>query len=105
MHIGAPLAARAIQLHANATKNVRNRVPFMLICAALIVASGVLSAADPPPGFLRKIAERETENARARENYTFRQSVSVQEIDIHGGMTGEYGEVRDVTFLAAGWTL
>jgi hypothetical protein len=47
---------------------------------------------------LRKIAERETANARARENYTFRQSVAVQEFDVHGGMTGEYGEVRDITF-------
>ncbi len=64
---------------------------------ALIVASG-LSAAEPPAGFLRKIAERETVNARARENYTFRQSVAVQEFDVHGGITGEYGEIRDITF-------
>ncbi len=76
----------------------RTGVGFVLLCIALIVASGVLSAADPPPGFLRKIAERETENARARENYTFRQTVSVQEIDIHGVVTGEYGEIRDMTF-------
>ena len=73
-------------------KNGRN-----LLGIALIVASG-LSAADPPAGFLRKIAERETANARARENYTFRQSVAVQEFDVHGAITGEYGEVRDVTF-------
>jgi len=82
-------------MHAKTMKNGRN-----LLCIALIVASG-LCAAEPPPGFLRKIAERETANARARENYTFRQSVSVQEIDIHGVMTGEYGEVRDITFSPA----
>jgi hypothetical protein len=64
---------------------------------ALIVAS-VVCAAEPPPGFLRKIGERETANARARENYTFRQSVAVQEFDVHGAITGEYGEVRDITF-------
>jgi len=76
-------------------KNGRN-----LLGIALIVASGLV-AAEPPPGFLRRIAERETANARARENYTFRQSVAVQEFDVHGGITGEYGEVRDVTFSPA----
>jgi hypothetical protein len=71
---------------------------------ALIVASGFLilalplRAADPPPNLLRKIAARETENAQARENYTFRQSVSVQEFNDHGLATGEYHEVRDITF-------
>jgi hypothetical protein len=76
-------------------KNGRN-----LVGIALIVASA-LYAAEPPAGFLRKIAERETANARARENYTFRQSVAVQEFDVHGGITGEYGEVRDITFSPA----
>jgi hypothetical protein len=76
-------------------KNGRN-----LVGIALIVAS-VAGAAEPPSGFLRKIAERETANARARENYTFRQSVAVQEFDVHGVITGEYGEVRDVTFSPA----
>ena len=71
---------------------------------ALIVASGctlaVLAAraADPPPGLLKKIAARETDNARARENYTYRQSVTIQEFDDHGAVTGEYHEVRDITF-------
>jgi hypothetical protein len=71
-----------------------------LVGIALIVASAIC-AAEPPSGFLRKIAERETANARARENYTFRQSVAVQEFDVHGGITGEYGEVRDITFSPA----
>jgi hypothetical protein len=71
---------------------------------ALIVASGfaipplAAPAAEPPAGFLRKIAERESETARAREDYTYRQSVSVQEFNVQGAITGEYREVRDVTF-------
>ncbi len=66
---------------------------------ALIVASASLvAAAEPPAGFLRKIAERETENAHARENYTYRQSVTVQEFNIQGAVTGEYSETRDITF-------
>lgn len=71
---------------------------------ALIVASGLsfagfsLRAADPPTGLLKKIAERETEFARARENYTYRQSVTIQEFNNQGLVTGEFHEVRDVTF-------
>lgn len=71
---------------------------------ALIVASGFLfpavvaRAADPPAGLLRKIAERETENAQARENYTYRQSVTIQEFNDQGLVTGQYHEVRDITF-------
>ena len=71
---------------------------------ALIVASGFLlpvaaiHAADPPSGLLRKIAQRETEDAQARENYTYRQSVTVQEFNDHGLITGQYHEVRDITF-------
>jgi len=83
----------------NAMKNGRR-----LRNMALIVASGLffpalpIRAADPPPGFLKKIAQRETENAVARENYTYRQSVTVQEFNDQGLVTGEYHEVRDITF-------
>ena len=71
---------------------------------ALIVASGfalataVLEAADPPPNLLRKIAERENHNALARQDYTYRQSFTFQEIDEFGRMIGEYREITDVTF-------
>jgi len=70
----------------------------------LIVASGLLfpavglRGAEPPPGLLKKIAQRETENAQARENYTYRQSVTIQEFDDLGKVTGQYREVRDITF-------
>ncbi len=71
---------------------------------ALIVASGLVliflpvQAAEPPEHLLKKIAQREAENAYARNSYTYRQTVAVQEFSDHGLMTGEYREVRDVTF-------
>lgn len=71
---------------------------------ALIVASGlslavaVVQAADPPAGLLKKAAEREMEAARARQNYTYRQSVTVQEFSTQGKVTGQYHEVRDITY-------
>jgi len=75
---------------------VRNIAP--ILASALMFPIGGLHAAEPPPGLLKKIAARETENARARENYTYRQSVTIQEFDDRGAITGEYREVRDVTF-------
>lgn len=65
------------------------------IFAASMLAGGW---AEPPAGLLRRIAEGETRNAAARENYTYRQSVTVQEFNEHGMVTGEYREVRDITF-------
>jgi hypothetical protein len=75
---------------------LRNIAP--ILASALLFSIAGLQAAEPPPGLLKKIAARETENARARENYTYRQSVTIQEFDDRGTVTGEYREVRDVTF-------
>jgi hypothetical protein len=75
-----------------------------VLCIALIVASAnllstlPLAAAEPPEGFLKKIAARESETALAREQYTYRQSLTVQEFNVQNAITGEYREVRDVTF-------
>ena len=69
---------------------------------ALIVASGFALlpayANEPPEGFLRKIAEQESKNSLARNDYTYRQTVTVQEFDVQGRVTGEYSEIRDITF-------
>lgn len=75
---------------------------------ALIVASVLLSAVlpseafEPPEGLLAKIAERASADAKARDNYTYRQSVTVQEFDHRDMVDGEYHEVRDVTFSPNG---
>ena len=63
-----------------------------------IFAAPWLLAVEPPPHLLQRIAEAETRSASARENYTYRQSVTVQEFDGKGAITGEYREMRDITF-------
>jgi hypothetical protein len=70
----------------------------LIVASAFPLSFAALKATEPPPGLLRKIAEHETESFRARENYTYRQSVSVQEFNVQGAITGEYREVRDITF-------
>ena len=57
-----------------------------------------MSAEDPPPDLIRKVAQRETETAQAQSNYTYRQTVSIEELDSHGSRAGEYHEVRDIIF-------
>lgn len=69
-----------------------------MVASLFCAPARFVTAAEPPAGFLRKIADRESQNARAREEYTYRQSVNVQEFNIQGAITGEYREVRDITF-------
>ena len=85
-----------------------SRLLFCLILLACGVAvppafaqEGPLDSASPkditPDEVIRRFAEKETEFAKARDNYTYRQDVKVQTID---GETvdGEYHEVFDVIF-------
>jgi len=94
------VASKAADVHASAIQYGRSM--------ALIVASGFLSsisafqASDAPAGLLKQIALRETENEHARENYTYRQSVLIQEFDEHNKITGQYRETRDITFSPNG---
>ncbi|MDP9052866.1 MAG: hypothetical protein M3N93_00970 [Acidobacteriota bacterium] len=58
-----------------------------------------LPAADlPPDQVIRKFAAKEAEFRKARENYTYRQSVKVEELDGSGNPAGKWEEVADVTF-------
>jgi hypothetical protein len=52
-----------------------------------------------PDDIVKKFAARESEFAKARENYTFRQSVKVDTIDDDTNkVDGEYQQVTDITF-------
>jgi hypothetical protein len=57
-----------------------------------------------PEEIIKKFGERESEFARARENYTFRQSVKVDTIADDGSnrVDGEYQQVTDITFNQEG---
>jgi hypothetical protein len=61
----------------------------------------IVGAQDPPPGLARKVAHRESETQAERNQYAYRQTVRLQELDNRGGMSGEYREVRDVIFSPA----
>lgn len=58
----------------------------------------VLQAQDAPPNLAKLVAHRESETQAERNEYMYRQSVTVQELDNHGAERGEYREVRDIIF-------
>ena len=56
----------------------------------------------PPANLAKRVAARESESERARQHYTYRQTVVVEELDHKGMKTGDYREVRDVIFSPEG---
>jgi hypothetical protein len=55
-------------------------------------------ADEPPPNLAKLAAHRETETETERNEYTYRQNVTIDELDDHGGARGQYHETRDVIF-------
>lgn len=78
------------------------RKPPDVFVIALILTSGLLTAPayaqDPPPNLARLVAHRETQTETERNEYTYRQSVTIDELDDHGAARGQYHETRDVIF-------
>jgi len=63
-----------------------------------MLSPAVLRAEDPPADLAKRIAQRESITQAARNNYTYRQTVELQELDSKGAARGEYKEIRDVIF-------
>src|SRR5258708_39535596 len=95
---GQPAVLKAIQPVSRAARKAPS-----LGCIGLILASGIVCAEtaraeDPPPDLVRKAARMESETQRARDHFTYRQSVTLQELSQRGMMAGEYRLERDVLF-------
>ena len=57
-----------------------------------------MKAAEPPKDLARLVAHRETETQAERNQFTYRQSVRMEELTERGSLTGDYRETRDVIF-------
>jgi hypothetical protein len=55
-------------------------------------------AQDPPANLAKLVAHRETETETERNEYTYRQGVTIDELDDRGAARGQYRETRDVIF-------
>lgn len=57
-----------------------------------------MQAADPPKDLARLVAHRESQTEAERNQFTYRQTVRIEELSERGGLLGDYREVRDVIF-------
>ena len=69
---------------------------------ASVIFTALMADDVPPPDLVRKVAARETQAQEAEGNYTYRQSVTVEEINKNGIPGGDYREVRDIIFSPTG---
>jgi hypothetical protein len=73
----------------------------------LLCLAGVAAWADdakdlPPEEIIKKFAAKEAEFSKARENYTYRQSVKIQELTPSGSPEGKYEIISDIIFAGDG---
>lgn len=72
------------------------------LLAALAIPMWAADANVNPDEIIQKFAAKEGEFAKARENYTYRQTVKIQELDDSGAVRGRYEIVEDVIFSPDG---
>jgi hypothetical protein len=75
----------------------------------ILGAAGLLMAADAPDPspaqideIIQKFAAKESEFAKARENYTYHQTARIQELEPSGAVSGKWETVSDIVFDTAG---
>jgi hypothetical protein len=77
-------------------------VPFLLLVGAAFAAT----TGDPNPeqidDIIAKFAGKEADFAKARSNYTYRQTARVMTLDDNGNSTGKWEEVTDIVFTGDG---
>ncbi len=78
-----------------------------ILIALLLLAPGLASGQQKPSEaeiqeIIQKFAAKETEFARARENYTYRQTARIQELDEGGTQRGRFEIVSDIVFSSEG---
>jgi hypothetical protein len=72
---------------------------FVLCCMLGGIAAGAALAADPTPDeIIQKFAAKEAEFRKARESYTYKQSVKLEELDASGNVEGKWEIVSDIIF-------
>jgi hypothetical protein len=85
-------------------------IRLFLLVLALVPAAAYLHAAAATAGepsvpveeIIKRFVDKETEFTAAREKYTYRQSVKIQEYDNAGGVRGKWELVQDVIFGPSG---
>jgi hypothetical protein len=69
---------------------------------AFVFSAARARAAEPPPNLAKLVAARESETEAERNQYMYRQTFDLEELDERGGARGRYREVRDIIFSPSG---
>jgi len=77
-------------------------VTFALLAAGAFAASSVEPTSAQIDDIIQKFAAKEAEFAKARGNYTYRQTARIQEVDDGGNVHGKYEIVSDIVFTPEG---
>jgi hypothetical protein len=67
-------------------------------CLLFSAAASAIAADLAPNEIIQKFAAKEAEFRKARENYTYTQSVKMEELDISGNVEGKWEIVSDIIF-------
>jgi hypothetical protein len=67
-------------------------------CILFSAAASGLAADLAPDEIIQKFAAKEAEFRKARENYTYKQSVKMEELDVSGNVEGKWEIVSDIIF-------
>ena len=70
----------------------------LITAGALLAADGAEPTQAQIDDIIQKFAAKEADFAKARENYVYRQTVRIQELDDSGNTTGRWEMVYDVIF-------
>ncbi len=97
-----PITHSSAQPISRAARKPPDVLAIAIILASMLLTASVGSAQgqaqEPPPNLVKLVAHRETETETERNEYTYRQSVTIEELDANGGARGQYRETRDVIF-------
>src|ERR1700682_3792877 len=74
----------------------------LITAGALLAAEGAEPTQAQIDDIIQKFAAHEADFAKARENYVYRQTVRIQELDDSGNTTGKWGCVSYVIFASDG---
>jgi hypothetical protein len=78
----------------------------VLLALGVGTVSGAAPSKEPSeaeiPGIIAKFAAKEAEFAKARENYTYRQTAKLHELDETGAVRGRWEMISDIVFAQDG---
>src|ERR1051325_8786943 len=92
-----PAAPNITQPISSAARKSPSDLAIGLILTFMLSAA-LSHARDAPANLAKLVAHRESESEAERNEYMYRQTVTVEELDDHGGARGTYREVRDIIF-------